>query len=80
MEATEAGWTVVRIWECEIRRDTAVAAQRVATAAREQGGSIRSRSAVNQSTRARARNSVLGDERESRRLSPNDTLSVIIGT
>ncbi|MFH8557276.1 very short patch repair endonuclease [Streptomyces celluloflavus] len=80
MEATEAGWTVVRIWECEIRRDTAGAAQRVATVAREQGGSIRSRSAVNQSTRARARNSVLGGGRESRRLSPNDTLSVIIGT
>jgi DNA mismatch endonuclease (patch repair protein) len=29
-QATAAGWTVVRIWECEIRRDVERAAQRVA--------------------------------------------------
>lgn len=40
VEATEAGWTVVRIWECEIRRDTGGAARRVAGVARKQGGRV----------------------------------------
>lgn len=31
--AQAAGWTVVRIWECEIRRDVDSAARRVAVAA-----------------------------------------------
>jgi DNA mismatch endonuclease, patch repair protein len=25
-----AGWCVIRVWECEVRRDTAAAAERVA--------------------------------------------------
>lgn len=33
VQATAAGWTVVRIWECEIRRDVGGAAQRVADTA-----------------------------------------------
>lgn len=31
-QATVAGWTVVRVWECEIRRDADAAARRVAEA------------------------------------------------
>ncbi|SED27210.1 T/G mismatch-specific endonuclease [Streptomyces sp. 2131.1] len=31
-QATAAGWTVVRVWECEIRRDAEAAARRVAEA------------------------------------------------
>ncbi|MGW7728137.1 very short patch repair endonuclease [Streptomyces canus] len=31
--ATDAGWTVVRIWECEVRADAGQAAQRIADAA-----------------------------------------------
>jgi DNA mismatch endonuclease, patch repair protein len=31
---TAAGWTVIRVWECEIRRDPAEAARRVASTAR----------------------------------------------
>lgn len=31
--ATDAGWTVVRIWECEVRADAGRAAQRIADAA-----------------------------------------------
>lgn len=54
-EATAAGWTVVRIWECAIRRDTDGAARRVAAVAHEpeQAGSVRSRGATSQSTRTR---------------------------
>jgi DNA mismatch endonuclease (patch repair protein) len=38
--AEKAGWQVVRVWECEIRRDAAAAADRVLTAAcsRNAGG------------------------------------------
>ncbi|NED03553.1 DNA mismatch endonuclease Vsr [Streptomyces sp. SID6648] len=32
-QATAAGWTVVRIWECEVRRDAMGAAQKVAKSA-----------------------------------------------
>jgi DNA mismatch endonuclease (patch repair protein) len=32
--ARDAGWTVLRVWECEVRRDAAAAARRVAEAAR----------------------------------------------
>jgi DNA mismatch endonuclease (patch repair protein) len=31
---TAAGWTVIRVWECEIRHDPAEAVRRVASAAR----------------------------------------------
>lgn len=34
----EAGWTGVRVWECEIRRDPAVAAMKVITATQVQTG------------------------------------------
>lgn len=33
--ARESGWEVVRVWECEIRKDSEAAAQRVAEVARE---------------------------------------------
>ncbi|WP_238419371.1 very short patch repair endonuclease [Streptomyces taklimakanensis] len=36
-QATAAGWTVVRIWKCEIRRDVEGAAQRVAETAGSNG-------------------------------------------
>ena len=54
-EATAAGWTVVRIWECEIRRDTEGTARRVSTVAheQEQGGGVRSRNTTDQSKRVR---------------------------
>jgi DNA mismatch endonuclease, patch repair protein len=32
--AEEAGWHVVRVWECEIRRDVSVAAKRILRAAK----------------------------------------------
>ncbi|MEV5938724.1 very short patch repair endonuclease [Streptomyces sp. NPDC051994] len=56
IEATATGWIVVRIWECEIRRDTIAATRRVATLARVQGGSVRSRSTANQGLRTRRSN------------------------
>jgi DNA mismatch endonuclease (patch repair protein) len=31
--AEEAGWSVLRVWECEVRRDVAAAAERVRKAA-----------------------------------------------
>jgi G:T-mismatch repair DNA endonuclease (very short patch repair protein) len=31
----EAGWHVIRVWECEIRRDVDTAAYRVLLAAKE---------------------------------------------
>ncbi|MEV4753628.1 very short patch repair endonuclease [Micromonospora sp. NPDC049559] len=36
-QATAAGWTVLRIWECEIRRDVEGAAQRIAKTADSNG-------------------------------------------
>ncbi|MFJ7059971.1 very short patch repair endonuclease [Streptomyces microflavus] len=42
--AEAAGWTVVRIWECEIRRDAEGAAQRVVAVADSQGAEDRRRS------------------------------------
>jgi DNA mismatch endonuclease (patch repair protein) len=35
--ASDAGWQVLRVWECEIRRDVASAAGRVLSAARSDG-------------------------------------------
>ncbi|MEV3928625.1 very short patch repair endonuclease [Streptomyces sp. NPDC049944] len=40
-EAAAAGWTVVRVWECEIRRDPVAAARRVMAAAHEHHGSLK---------------------------------------
>jgi DNA mismatch endonuclease (patch repair protein) len=31
--AAEAGWRVIRVWECEVRKDVTSAAQRILTAA-----------------------------------------------
>jgi DNA mismatch endonuclease, patch repair protein len=39
--ARDAGWTVLRVWECEVRRDVASAAQRVADVARRAGAQNR---------------------------------------
>lgn len=38
---TAAGWTVVRIWECEIRRDVEAAAKRVAETTDTIGAELR---------------------------------------
>lgn len=36
--AQEAGWTVVRVWECEVREDPVATAHRVLAAATPRGG------------------------------------------
>jgi DNA mismatch endonuclease (patch repair protein) len=43
MHATAAGWTVVRVWECEIRRNAEGAAERLVEIAESNGAAARRR-------------------------------------